>query len=409
MNLTEVQISEVKNLNLIYIFTTDHILRSSTEKYIGAKVVFDGNRTLSLDYKSPYFEDFLKRIIERYNKEKDSRNIILLGKLTPKIINDETLKNLGKVTDKKTIGLTIFDTKNHELKKYESYLVDTLENILKIGVGYEVVSIDKIDGYNNKFVIFYSVGSVKLECRLILSFRDETHLDFSLSRVDKTNLGVNGTIENNIDYVSITWKSNQTDLNGITTYNALTNETERKIESGEETVLYNETNETLIDTDYELITYYLNLFNIPISENIIKTGEFNYMLGEETILNSEDTELFYRHTGTQISISDDEVVIRHQIHNGLNKYNNRINVTLDKTVHDITMTKLTVEKEDYIFIEHKTTNEFGSVYEYNVYQVDNFDFKHVFTPINTYELSKDIKSLEDVKKYIRKIRIGGEK
>ena len=64
MNLTEVQISEVKNLNLIYIFTTDHILKGKTEKYIGAKVVFDDHRTLSLDYKSPYFEEFLKRIID---------------------------------------------------------------------------------------------------------------------------------------------------------------------------------------------------------------------------------------------------------------------------------------------------------------------------------------------------------
>ena len=90
MTLTEVQISEIKNLNLIYIFTTDHILRGKTDKYVGAKVVFDGNRTLSLDYKSPYFESFLKRIIERYNKEKDSRYIVLLGKLTEKLMNDET-------------------------------------------------------------------------------------------------------------------------------------------------------------------------------------------------------------------------------------------------------------------------------------------------------------------------------
>ena len=55
MTLTEVQISEIKNLNLIYIFTTDSILKDKSKRYIGARVVFDDNRTLSMDYKDPHF------------------------------------------------------------------------------------------------------------------------------------------------------------------------------------------------------------------------------------------------------------------------------------------------------------------------------------------------------------------
>lgn len=407
MNLTEVQISEVKNLNLIYIFTTDHILRGKTDKYVGAKVVFDGNRTLSLDYKSPYFETFLKRIIERYNKEKDSRYIVLLGKLTEKIMTDETFRNFGTIEDKKTIGLSLFDTKNHELKKYESYLIDTLKNILKISLGYEVIEIDKIDGYNNKFVVFYHVGTVDLECRLVLSFRDDAHLDFSIGHVDKTNLGITGTIENNISYVTVDWKSRFTDLEGHTTYDVINNETEKKIESNNETVHYSESTDTIIDTDIELINFYLNLFGITPPTNVMKTGEYNYILGEEEIINSEDTELFYRRTSTQISIGDYEVLIRHQIQNGLNKYHNQINVTLDKTTHDITISKLVIDKLNYILIEQRTTNEFGSVYDYRVFKVDNLDFKNVFTPTEEIKVESDVTSIEGVKKYVRKRREGG--
>ena len=407
MNLTEVQISEVKNLNLIYIFTTDHILRGHSEKYVGAKVVFDENRTLSLDYKSPYFESFLKRIIERYNKEKDKRYIVLLGKLTEKIVTDETFRDLGTIEDKRVVGLSLFDTKNHELKKYESYLADTLKNILKVSLGYEVVNIDKIDGYNNKFVVYYSVGTVDLECRLILSFRDATHLDFKLSHVGKQDLGITGTIENNISYVTVNWESNVSDLKGTCTYDALHNETEKRIEGNSETVLYSEENDTLIESDLELIRFYLNLFGIEELPNIIKTGDYNYILGKEEIINSEDTELFYRTTSTQISINDDLVILRHQIHNGLNKYHNQINVTLDKTIHDITMSKIKIDGLSYVLIEHRTTNEFGSVYEYKTYQVDGLDFKHVFKPSSELQIEEDITSIEDVKKYVRKRKEGG--
>ena len=407
MTLTEVQISEIKNLNLIYIFTTDHILRGKTDKYVGAKVVFDGNRTLSLDYKSPYFESFLKRIIERYNKEKDSRYIVLLGKLTEKLMNDETFASIGSIEDKKTTGLTLFDTKNHELKKYESYLKDTLKNILKLTLGYEVINIDKIDGFNNKYVVYYSVGTVNLECRLILSFRDDTHLDFKISHVGKTNLGITGTIENNISLVSVDWKSDITDLEGHTTYDAINNETEKKILGNNETVQYSEEAETLIDTDIELINFYLNLFGIEVLPNIIKTGEYNYILGDEEIKNSEDTELFYKRTSTQISINDSLVILRHQVQNGLNKYHNQINVTLDKTTHDITMSKVLIDKSEYVLIEHRTTNEFGSVYDYKIYQVDNLDFKSIFVPKEEATIDTTITSIEDVKKYVRKRKEGG--
>ena len=409
MNLTEVQISEIKNLNLIYIFTTDHILRNKTEKYVGAKVVFGDYRTLSLDYKSPYFEMFSKRIIERYNKEKDRRNIILLGPLTEKIVNDEFFRNLGSIEEKKTEGLSLFNTKNHELRKYESYLKDTLKHILKTTLSYEVIDIDKIDGYNNKFVVFYHVGSVELQCNLILSFRDETHLDFILTSVDRKNLRINGTIENDIDKVNVTWESVLLDLYGSTTYDAITNETTRSIASSVETIFHNESTETLLESDLELIKFYLNLFEIPVSQNIIKTDDYNYILGEEEILNHEQTELFFKRIGTQISISDNQVIIRHKIHNGLNKYNNQINVTLDRTIHEITLSKILVDKEEYVLIEHKNKNEFGSVYEYKVYKVDNLDFKNIFVPTTTLNVEENITSFNDVLRYVKKRVEGGNK
>ena len=51
MDLITAQISEIKNLNLIQIYATDSIFNNNTNKYIGARVVFNNNNVLSLNYK----------------------------------------------------------------------------------------------------------------------------------------------------------------------------------------------------------------------------------------------------------------------------------------------------------------------------------------------------------------------
>ena len=407
MNLIEVQISEIKNLNLIYIFTTDYLLRGKTDKYIGAKIVFDGNRTLSLDYKSPLFESFIKKIIERYNKEKDKRDIILLGKLTQDLMSSSAFDSLGDISKRNTTGFTLFNTKNHELKKYESYLKEILKDILKINFGYEAIEITKIDGYNNKFVVYYSVGNVDFECRIILSFRDDTHLDFKIMHVDDRNLNVSGSIENNITNINGSWES--TNLSGTILFDVLTEEVNHSIKDREIPVYHNDSSETLLESDEELILFYLNLFGIPTNQSVLKTGDYSYILGNEEVIIEEGTELYIKQSGTQIEISEDEVLIRYKIENILNKYQNRLNITLDKTIHDITLSKLSVDKKMYILIEHRITNSTGSVYEYKVYEMNEIDFKNIFNPINEIEIASEIKSVDEVRRLIKINEEGGIK
>jgi hypothetical protein len=131
MDLIEAKIAEIKNLNLIYIFTTDNILKNKTDKYVGVKVLYDKDKTFSLDYKSEHFETFMKRILVRYNKEKDKRNIILLGDLTKKLVQDSFFTILeDKKEFKQTSGILVNNKKNHVML-YEKYLEKAIQVILK--------------------------------------------------------------------------------------------------------------------------------------------------------------------------------------------------------------------------------------------------------------------------------------
>lgn len=401
MDIKEVQISEIKNLNLIYIFTTDSILKDKSKSYIGARVVFDDNRTLSMDYKDPHFEYFIRKLIERYNKEKDNRNIILLGNLTKSIIQDETYESIGTIPTDNIVGLSLFDTKNFELKKYQSYFFDTLKNILKTTKCYETIDIDKIDGYNHKFIVYYHVGSVNLQMNIIVSFRDKNHIDFFIGYVDDMNLQIKGTIENNINYVNINWSSSKMSLYGENTYDTVNNLVEKKIVSDEQTIYHSEKSDTIIEEDYNLINFYLKMFGISVPKNIIKTLDYNYILGDEEIINYVDTEVFYKNNGVQLSINNDSAIIRYQVINGLSKYNNKINVTLSKSLVEITLTKLEVDRDNYVLIEQKDTNDFGTTYKYKAYKVDDIDFTKPFTFKNEINVDTEVNSLHDVKRYIK--------
>ena len=96
MDLITAQISEIKNLNLIQIYATDSVFNDNTNKYIGARVVFNNNNVLSLNYKDKHFQIFIKKILEKYKEEKDNRNIILLGELTKKLVADPDFQVLNQ-------------------------------------------------------------------------------------------------------------------------------------------------------------------------------------------------------------------------------------------------------------------------------------------------------------------------
>ena len=86
LNVTK--INEIRNLNLIYVFSTNSIFDNDNKKYVGIKLVYNNASILEVDYKDPLFGLLIKRVLERYNKEKDKRNIILLGDFTKELIKN---------------------------------------------------------------------------------------------------------------------------------------------------------------------------------------------------------------------------------------------------------------------------------------------------------------------------------
>lgn len=412
MELKEVQISEIKNLKLIYVFTTDSIFKNESNKYVGAKVVFGKNKTFSLDYTDKYFSLFIKKILERYHKEKDKRKIILLGDLTKKLISDSSFAILDKKETKgtQTVGLPSYNTSDNEVKKYESFLKEAFETIITIYKNYEVLEVNGITGFNNKFIVSYNIGPVKKQVPIIITKIEDGVLEFRLSHVDGSKVPVSGTLTHDGGNIDITWQSNDEKLKGTISYNSLENTIERKVVSDGETIIYDENKNTMLEEDVSLINFYFELCGLSIPGNILKTSDNTYLLSDEMTLNDDEKELLYSNISALLDTRNDEVRIKYCVKNCFSKYNNQINTVLDEEIEEYTFRKIEIEGKKGILIEHKSSSSSSNdVYEHEFIEVsEEVDMTRPFDIEKRHSVDKELKTLEQAKQYIKQIK-GGNK
>ena len=407
MDLTEDQIFEIKNLNLIYVFTTDNIIKNNSEKYIGIKVVYDDDKVFSLDYKSEYFESFIKRILSRYSKEKDKRNIILLGDLTKKIIGESSFAIIeNKKEFSQPTGILVNPKKN-QIKGYYKYLEKVLKTILKTIKNYKVVNIDSIDGFNNKYVVNYSIGNIKKELYMLVFVNDDDTVDFRISSIDGTLVNISGSIKDNLSEVEINWYDDVNVLKGIIKYNSNENIIEEKLYKEDTPLISKESVDTLLEEDESIISFYIVLCNLNVPKNIMKIDDNCYLLLESKILGEEKDGIIYNNLSCNISIFNDEVIIKHREMNGLNKYNGKIKVTLDESIQEFVIKKIQINNNYFVLIEKRNKQNGKTIYSYSIVELQsNIELFNPFDITNKQTINEQLKTYESAKQYIKNMKGG---
>ena len=402
MKLSESQIYSIKNLDLIYIFATDSILNNETNKYIGAKVVYDNKKTLTFDYTDKYFEKYIKKILEVYNNEKENRNIVLLGDLTKELINNssfEVLSSKKEITQEK--GLAYFNTEDKDKTFQLEYLKQTIEMILDFYKGEEGLIINNIDGYNHKYIVDFNIYQINIKIPILITKNDK-FLKFKLNIKEKGNLLIEGTIDNSNGKIISTWQDKNKNLNGCILYDTKNNLVEKVITSNDEIITYTDKRKSLEKEDMDIIEFYSKLYNLEIPNNIIKTSDNTYLLGEEKNISNSSNEVIKEAKMIEIKLNEDEVNIKNTINNGFSKYNNQINGNLNEYRTDITIEKIKVDEKDYILVEEYRKDKTISGYNYKILEVaSNTNLTKPFDIIKSFNIEDNVKTIEEVKKYIK--------
>ena len=402
MDLKEVQILEIKNLDLIYVFTTSDIFTDNENKYVGVKIVYDKNKTLSLDYKDKHFSQFIKTILEKYNKEKDKRKIILLGDLTKKLVNGSSF-NLKENKDSNTNKLSFFNASNKDVKQIYSYLKYALELIINTYKNYETFKIGDIKGFNKKYLIEIKIGNVIKEIPIII-WNSNDIINFRIGIIDGTLLNVFGTIENLGSKFEIKFNDKEEKIFGNVIFDSITNSITKKIETEEETILYSEENSEIDYKDYEKINFYFDLFNLEQPKNILKVDSYNYLLGEETKDIEKEKDVLFQNNGIMLNINDDSVFLNFDKKYCLSKYNNVINTIIDEENINISLKSIKIDEEIYLIKEQKIKINEEEMYSYELIEVEDFtSFKNEFKVKNIYKVNETTK--EELEENIRKRKV----
>lgn len=405
MDLITAQISEIKNLNLIQIYATDSIFNNNTNKYIGARVVFNNNNVLSLNYKDKHFQIFIKKILEKYKEEKDNRNIILLGELTKKLVADPDFQVLNRkekvgVQDK---GISALNIRSINIKFYEHFIKETIKLILMIYKKYESIDIKGMSGFNNKYIINYNINGINKQIPLII-LQIDGNIIFKINKINDLNIPINGIIKSENGSLNISWQNRNEEIVGNILYDAENKIVERKVSFNGITIFHNEDKEEIEEKDLEIIKFYYDLCELEIPNNILKTSSKSFLMSseEKTVYNEKD--ILYKNVSSQMSINVDEVHIKYRIKDSISKYDYQLNITLDEYTKEIILKKIA---NNILLMQVKLFINNESKYNYICFETENdIDLTKSFSPINIYPIEEEINTLDNVKKYINKKKRG---
>lgn len=365
MEVREARINQIKNISLIYIYTTDSILNNDSNKYIGAKVVYDNNKTINIDYKDKHFGTFIKRIIEQYQKEKDKRKIVLLGDLTKKLMETLSFDIVEKEANSTSEQIPLFKVDNKNLLKYKSALKEIITLVMTRNLKYDNIKVKDIKGYNNHYQVTYQVGNIEKSFPMIL-YNDEDTLYFEINRIEKLNTDIHGKIELKGQRLEVTYADSEYFAEII--YDSESLITSKSIEKDLIPLHYEETSDVITDEEIQSIKSCLDLFGDDIPNNILKVGERSYLLSQT---NSEENgdDILYNVVSYLITI-DEPLIITKTVVDGFIKYKGEVSSILGKTKQEITLKKIKVEGQDTIIQEIRTTTDNNETFEYNILDND---------------------------------------
>ena len=401
MNAIEVKISQIKNLNLVYLYNIDNVFASEkNKKYLGLKVLYDNNQGyINLDYKDKSFASLVKKTISVYNQEKDNRDIILLGDMSKKMFSDEEiLSNATKANEYSDEGIGLFNTSNEVIKSFKPYLYEILRHILEYVRQMDGIEILNISGFNKKYNVTYKVGEVTCTFPMILYICGCNKLCFRVGAIAGKNIDIEGYIVNDLDRVDAYFKTNDGKSYGFEVYDLKNYSVEKNVTIGNETIYHSTEIDTVTDEDIDLVKFYLSLFNIDFSGEIIKVSSNNFILGNKIKTASSDEAEVITNSAIQLFIEDTEVTLKYRASNIINKLKHLITIPLDEENYDISLRVKRVSGKNYIICELMQSKELGRKYDYVAFEVDDIDLHHPFVVKESVFFDGQTKSIYDLEK-----------
>ena len=409
-NSSEIEIAAIKKLRAIYFY---YVGDNLDKRILGLRIVYDDNKVLDYDYTYRYFNSYVSKVLEVYNKEKDKNNIILYSDLTEEIIKSYNTEEHSLSTasgDFYEGKINLSSVPNYSIKDVEDYLRNVILSIMEVITSSEENSIRSVKGYKNNFVA--ELDSVK--GNILVPFqcvrKSNASYVFKMYFSDNSLLrGIEGNIDISSDGIKVTWDNHDKSVTGEYYYGLSDNARVETIRDGFDRILYyNDSYSEVVDN--AVIKNYSAIVGINPSK-LISTLSNNYVVCDEEFKKS-DSNVFYKKKTGYITVKRGYASINYFYEDGVIKYDGSLNVHFMNEHMEIKLVPVDVDGEHYILKEVSIlpTNKMSGEYEcdvnkqlYVLMRVDqNSDLRLLFTVLGEEEiLASDINNLTDTARYVR--------
>lgn len=410
------EILQIKDLKVIFFYSLnqDYKNENSTD-LLGLNIVFGDNKTLNFDYTSPYFQDFVLKVLEVYKEEKETNNITLMNELSKNLLanlNVDSFKENNNFSHYHYQDRPILEYSNrkNELEVAKTYMKNVIKDILPFFVAEsdkEEILITGIKGYQNRF--FADCCNQYFNCIVpfILKRTGKSDYLFKIAGINQSSHIINGEISIEGGIVNSSWKLCDVDLKGQEIFKS-DGLHERSIFSFGDIIDFDNKVDDISTEEKELIDFYLKFLGIKEMDKGIKVDDERFLLSNKQV---DDDNVV-----TEVSA---HLLLRNNLINvvlvnkcGLAKYDNTFILPISETFEDISIYNITIENEKYLLVQRHffTTekmrgsyDEIDNKYSYQLYKAnigDNLlDQGEIVSEIN---LDKTISSLNDIKKYVKR-------
>ena len=396
----EFEIQNIKKLDLIYFYDISNPNQENpSSPFLGLKIVYDGNKGLGYDVTSPYFNQFVKRVKQVYEEEKQKRNIEFLNDFSKKTLDEIENNHSSKINEKlyENKSLLNIRTRYSEIMEIDDYLKEICKNILSFLLPNNNISIEKIKGHDNRFCVLYIVNDLEIKTLpLIVKKVSYNEYDFIINFVSDYVFPAEGKIKFEDGYVNVKWKSVPNEIKGVYNYNINSDFNENSVRKKDKLLKFEEIKTDVDEQVKILLNFYLKEFLDKTSDICVPTVSDNFLLSKTEFLDSDSNTNLYKQFFCHANIKKDFVRLKYHEINGFSKKNDSLLIPLDDLKQEIFIKLFVKDNKKYIISEtnnilnyrdSEILNYQKKQYFYSVFEVDNFkDFNSKF----------DIKTKQDI-------------
>lgn len=388
-----IQIAQIENLKMIYFYDAEPSFYQK-ETLIGLNISYGNNKGLSYDYKSPYFEEFLIKVLACYQEE--GKQARLLGEFTEnlvhKLLNHQGIKKQQTLSSHAMIYESLL-----EKNIFSGYLIDLAKSFLSLHVSLDNIEITGVLGFNDRYMVQYNYLSVPLSIPIVMTpMMEESVYHFKMNIYDPEHEIIDsctGKLRHDEERVYLDWTSKNTLFRGVALYSLEKNYNEATLSYQGKAIDIEQMLHDVSEREKQVLNCYSKLLHGEQFDKMISTVQDQYLLQETKQIDKENIQKDYCH----MTILDDVAIIKKKqvVGTYVEKGNLFFPTICEK--ENIVIMPITVNNNHYLLLQHHYLHNSAMTGEYIKHKENKYFYELAeITPVTTLKESFQVKSVTNI-------------